>query len=71
MQCSLGILLKLEQTLHPYRLRKAQLLMSAPSCLLAILIAFAIGAGREKVKIGYMVDDLAGYNPLLCVKNLL
>ena len=44
-----------EQTLHPYRLRKAQLLMSAPSCLLAILIAFAIGAGREKVKIGYMV----------------
>jgi len=41
--------------LAPYELRRAQMLLNSPSCMVAIFFAFCIGVGRGKVSIGQMI----------------
>lgn len=41
--------------LAPYELRRTQMLLNSPSCMVAIFFAFCIGVGRGKVSIGQMI----------------
>ena len=43
------------EILAPYELRRAQMLLNSPSCMVAIFFAFCIGVGRGKVSIGQMI----------------
>jgi lipopolysaccharide export LptBFGC system permease protein LptF len=41
--------------LHPYRLRRAQLLWNVPGCFLAVMCAFALTLRKEHTSIGFII----------------
>ena len=41
--------------LHPYRLRRAQLLWNVPGCFLAVMCAFALTLRKEQSSIGFII----------------